>query len=133
MCRFPYQRLGEIGRKATWIRRRGHIGVVSEPKQNADVLDEKFDWGVTVGFHNEPDGSQAPDYARVSRWRFETTITTTRMASDFFGARTKCGERTRIMVGVNKFVDIYLHATELSPDRQGWQRHARRFHHYVER
>lgn len=60
-----------------------------ESKQNADVHDDNFEWGVTVGFHNEPDGSQAPDYARVSRWRFETTITTTRMASDFFGARTK--------------------------------------------
>jgi hypothetical protein len=61
----------------------------SESRQNADIHDDKFEWGVTVGFHNEPDGSQAPDYARVSRWRFETTITTTRMASDFFAARTK--------------------------------------------
>lgn len=68
----------------TWTYRSSQ-----EPKQNADVVDEKFEWGVTVGYHNEPDGSQAPDYARVSRWRFETTITTTRMASDFFGARTR--------------------------------------------
>lgn len=66
----------------TWTYRSSR-----EPKQNADVLDEKFDWGITVGFHDEPDGTQAPDYARVSRWRFETTITTTRMASDFFRAR----------------------------------------------
>lgn len=66
----------------TWTYR-----ISREPKQNADVLDEKFDWGVTVGYHTEPDGSQAPDFARVSRWRFETTITTTRMATDFFRAR----------------------------------------------
>ena len=68
----------------TWTYRSSQ-----QPDPNADVIDDKFEWGVTVGYHNEPDGSQAPDYARVSRWRFETTITTTRMASDFFGARTK--------------------------------------------
>jgi hypothetical protein len=51
------------------------------------VSDDKFAWGVTVGFHDEPDGTQAPDFARVRRLRFETTITTTRLASDFFNAR----------------------------------------------
>jgi hypothetical protein len=44
--------------------------------------------GATVGFHNEPDGAQAPDFMRVRRLRFETTITTTRLASDFFIARS---------------------------------------------
>ncbi|WP_164478423.1 hypothetical protein [Mycolicibacterium stellerae] len=56
---------------------------------NADIQDEKFDWGVTVGFHDEPDGSQAPDYARISRLRFETTIATTRLAADFFKVRAE--------------------------------------------
>jgi hypothetical protein len=60
-----------------------------EPKQNAEVSNDKFDWGVTVGFHDEPDGTQAPEYARVRRWRFETTIATTSFASDFFNARAK--------------------------------------------
>lgn len=64
----------------TWTRSRG-------PKPNADFPDEDFEWGITVGFHDEPDGTQSPDYARISRWRFETTISTTRMASDFFRAR----------------------------------------------
>lgn len=64
----------------TWTHTRG-------PKPNADFLDENFEWGFTVGFHDEPDGTQAPDYARISRWRFETTISTTRMAADFFRAR----------------------------------------------
>jgi hypothetical protein len=67
----------------TWTYRNSR-----DSNQNSDVQDDKFEWGVTVGFHNEPDGSQAPDYARVSRWRFETAITTSRMASDFFRART---------------------------------------------
>jgi hypothetical protein len=58
-----------------------------DPKKNAEVSDDKFTWGVTVGFHDEPDGTQAPDFARVRRLRFETTITTTNLASDFFNAR----------------------------------------------
>lgn len=67
----------------TWTYRNGR-----ESNHNADVQDDKFEWGVTVGFHDEPDGSQAPDYVRVSRWRFETTIQTTHVAADFFKART---------------------------------------------
>ncbi|WP_131809426.1 hypothetical protein [Mycolicibacterium iranicum] len=58
-----------------------------DPKQNAELTDERFDWGVTVGFHNEPDGTQSPDFARIRRWRFETTINTTNYASDFFAKR----------------------------------------------
>lgn len=58
-----------------------------DAKQDAEILDENFDWGVTAGFHNEPDGTQSPDYARVRRWRFETKIITTNFASDFFRVR----------------------------------------------
>lgn len=72
---------GHLG-PPTWAYRDG-----PESKQNANTQDDNFEWGVTVGFHNEPDGSQTPDYARVSRLRFETTIITTRLASDFFTAR----------------------------------------------
>jgi hypothetical protein len=60
-----------------------------DTKRDAEIADDNFDWGVTVGFHNEPDGTQAPDYARVRRWRFETAITSTNFASDHFGARAK--------------------------------------------
>lgn len=60
-----------------------------DPDQNAELSDSEFDWGITVGFHNEPDGSQLPDFARIRRWRFQTTITTTRYATDYFSARTR--------------------------------------------
>ena len=60
-----------------------------EAKQSAQLSDDKFDWGVTVGFHDEPDGTQLPDFARVRRWRFETTVTSTNFASDFFRARAR--------------------------------------------
>jgi hypothetical protein len=56
-------------------------------KQETRLSDDRFDWGVTVGFRNNLDGTQSPEFARVRRWRFETVITTTRMASDFFNAR----------------------------------------------
>lgn len=61
--------------------------VFRDPPQNKEVSDENFTWGVTVGFHDEPDGTQAPDFARVRRLRFETTIITTNYAGDFFNAR----------------------------------------------
>jgi len=95
----------------TWTYRSSQ-----QPDPNADVIDDKFEWGVTVGYHNEPDGSQAPDYARVSRWRFETTITTTRMASDFFGARTKAVSELEEVVPV--FVELEVAVPHLRP--AGW-------------
>lgn len=52
------------------------------------LADNTFDWGVTVGFHNNPDGTQSPEFARVRRWRFEMTIAVTRPASGFLNART---------------------------------------------
>ena len=58
-------------------------------KRDAEIEDANFEWGATVGFHDEPDGTQAPDYARVRRWRFETTIATTKFATDFANARAK--------------------------------------------
>ena len=61
--------------------------VFRDPQQNKEVTDDNFTWGVTVGFHDEPDGTQAPDFARVRRLHFETTITTTNYAGNFFNAR----------------------------------------------
>lgn len=65
-----------------------HFSNFRDPDQNAELSDSEFDWGITVGFHNEPDGSQSPDFARIRRWRFETTIATTSYATDYFAART---------------------------------------------
>jgi hypothetical protein len=56
---------------------------------DGDFADDKFEWGMTVGVHNEPTGMQVPDSARIRRWRFQTTITTTNYASDFFRARAR--------------------------------------------
>ncbi len=57
--------------------------------QEARLSDDEFRWGVTSGFTNNPDGTQSPEFARVARWRFETKITTTRNAFDFFNARDR--------------------------------------------
>ena len=60
-----------------------------DPEHEVVLADDKFEWGVTVGFHNNPDGTQSPEFARVRRWRFETTITTTADKFVYFGAREK--------------------------------------------
>lgn len=61
----------------------------ADAQQDAELSDGNFKWGTTVGFHTEPSGTQVPDFARVLRWRFETEVTTTNVASDFFDARAK--------------------------------------------
>lgn len=60
-----------------------------DPEHEAVLSDDKFEWGVTVGYHNNPDGTQSPEFARVRRWRFETKITTTADKFAYFGAREK--------------------------------------------
>ncbi len=74
---------GFLGRPA-WTYR-----TFRNTERNAEIDDANFEWGVTAGFHDEPDGTQAPDYARLRRWRFETTIKTTKFVSDFGNARAK--------------------------------------------
>jgi hypothetical protein len=67
-----------------------------DPKQNGELADADFEWGMTVGFHTEPDGTQSPDFARVRRWRFETTISTTNYATDFFSARARAVQEIEV-------------------------------------
>ncbi len=68
----------------TWSHTRSR-----SPDGDGDFADDKFEWGMTVGVHNAPDGTQVPDFARIRRWRFQTTITTTNYAADFFSTRRK--------------------------------------------
>lgn len=60
-----------------------------DPEHEVVLSDGNFEWGVTVGYHNNPDGTQSPDFARVRRWRFETTITTTADKFVYFAVREK--------------------------------------------
>lgn len=60
-----------------------------DPEQEARLSDDHFDWGVSAGFVNNPDGTQSPELLRLRRWRFQTTIVTTKSAMDFFNAREK--------------------------------------------
>ena len=60
-----------------------------DPEQEVVLSDDKFEWGVTVGYQDNPDGTQSPEFARVRRWRFETTITTTADKFVYFGVREK--------------------------------------------
>ena len=68
----------------TWSHRRSR-----SPDGDGDFADDNFEWGMTVGVHNEADGTQVPDFARIRRWRFQTTIATTNYASDFFRTRAR--------------------------------------------
>lgn len=56
----------------------------SRSTDDGEFADEKFEWGMTVGVRNEPNGTQVPDFARIRRWRFQTTIKTTNYAADYF-------------------------------------------------
>jgi hypothetical protein len=79
-----------------------------DPEQEAKMSDGNFDWGVAVGFRNNPDGTQSPEFARVRRWRFETTIVTTRNAMDFFAAREKAMEELGVWWSlVSSWISIF--------------------------
>lgn len=51
------------------------------------LSDESFKWGASVGFTDNPDGSQSPEFARVLRWRFDAEIEYGGTAFEFFKAR----------------------------------------------
>jgi hypothetical protein len=61
----------------------------SDPEHEIALSDANFEWGVTVGYQNNPEGTQSPEFARVRRWRFETTITNTADKLVYFGVREK--------------------------------------------
>lgn len=60
-----------------------------ETDQEAILADSKFEWGVTVGYQDNSDGTQSPEFARVRRWRFQTTIAATANKFVYVAARGK--------------------------------------------
>jgi hypothetical protein len=55
----------------------------------ARLSDTGFEWGATSGFKNNDDGSQSPEFARVRRWRFETTMVAASDKFAFSNARSE--------------------------------------------
>ena len=60
-----------------------------DAEQDARLSDSAFEWGATSGFKNNADGSQSPEFARVRRWGFETTMDAASNKFAFFGARSE--------------------------------------------
>ena len=70
------------------------------------MSDEKFGWGTSTGFVDEPDGTQTLVYARVDRLRFETNFTAG--PSQFFEARsTALGEMERWWGLITSWIEIF--------------------------
>lgn len=60
----------------------------SDSEQEAKFPDTAFDWGVTSGFKNNDNGTQSPEFARVRRFGFETTMDADSDKFAFFNARS---------------------------------------------
>jgi hypothetical protein len=60
-----------------------------DTEQAAILADSEFEWGVTVGYQDNSDGTQSPEFARVRRWRFQTTIATSTNKFVYVAARGK--------------------------------------------
>lgn len=58
-----------------------------DPDQETRLSDSSFKWGLCSGFKNNDDGTQSPEFARVNRWGFQTTIAIGTENFAFFNAR----------------------------------------------
>lgn len=61
----------------------------SDDEQRVKFSDDTFRWGATSGFKNNDDGTQSPEFARVLRWGFQTSIDAFTDKLEFFNARSK--------------------------------------------
>lgn len=61
----------------------------ADDAQQTRLSDDTFDWGATSGFRNNDDGTQSPEFARVRRWAFETSMDSFADKFAFFNARSK--------------------------------------------
>lgn len=60
----------------------------ADDEQRVKFSDDTFDWGATSGFKNNDDGTQSPEFARVRRWGFETSMDVFTDKFEFFNARS---------------------------------------------